>query len=68
MPKIQRVSKTLQNLQKILVQILVQFCVKICFFGGIFAFLEDDDRKPQVPPWAIKVVLDEDELDENRKE
>lgn len=37
-------------------------------YDVIFAFLEDDDRKPQVPPWAIKVVLDEDELDENRKE
>ena len=33
-------------------------------YDVIFAFLEDDERKPQVPPWAIQVVLDGDELED----
>ena len=33
-------------------------------YDVIFAFLEDDERKPQVPPWAIQVVLDRDEMEE----
>lgn len=33
-------------------------------YDVIFAFLEDDERKPQVPPWAIQVVLDRDQMEE----
>lgn len=33
-------------------------------YDVIFAFLEDDTRKPQVPVWAIQVVLDGEELEE----
>ncbi len=33
-------------------------------YDVIFAFLEEDERKPQVPPWAIQVVLDRDEMEE----
>lgn len=29
-----------------------------------FVFLREDDNVPQVPPWAIKVVLEEEELEE----
>lgn len=27
-----------------------------------FVFLQDDDNAPKVPPWAIKLVLEEDEI------
>lgn len=33
-------------------------------YDVIFAFLEKDDKKPQVPGWAIQVVLDSEELEE----
>lgn len=36
-------------------------------YDVIFAFLEDDDKKPQVPPWAIKVVLEDGELEDGSK-
>lgn len=29
-----------------------------------FVFLREDDNVPQVPPWAIKVVLEEEDLEE----
>ncbi len=29
-----------------------------------FVFLHEDDNAPKVPPWAIKLVLDEEELEE----
>lgn len=29
-----------------------------------FVFLHEDDNAPQVPPWAIKLVLEEEELEE----
>ena len=29
-----------------------------------FAFLHDDENAPKVPPWAIKLVLDEEELED----
>lgn len=34
-------------------------------YDVIFAFLQDDDQLKAVPPWAIKVILSEDELEEN---
>ena len=33
-------------------------------YDVIFAFLDEDDKKPQVPPWAIRAVLEEEELKE----
>ncbi len=33
----------------------------------IFAFLGEDDRAPAVPPWAIRVVLEEEELEEREQ-
>lgn len=33
-------------------------------YDVIFAFLDEDDRSPAVPPWAIKAVLNGDELEE----
>lgn len=36
-------------------------------YDVIFAFLQDDDRLPAVPPWAIKVILNEDELEEHEE-
>ena len=33
-------------------------------YDVIFAFLNEDDRRPQVPVWAIQVILEEDELEE----
>lgn len=33
-------------------------------YDVIFAFLDDNDTRPTVPPWAIKVVLEEEELEE----
>ncbi len=32
-----------------------------------FVFLHDDDNAPKVPPWAIRLVLDEEDLDEDEK-
>lgn len=32
-------------------------------YDVIFAFLEDDDRQPVIPPWAIRVVLEEEQLE-----
>ena len=32
-------------------------------YDVIFAFLDDNDTRPMVPPWAIKVVLEEEELE-----
>ena len=32
-------------------------------YDVIFAFLDDNDTRPVVPPWAIKVVLEEEELE-----
>lgn len=31
-------------------------------YDVIFAFLDDNDTRPVVPPWAIKVVLEDEEL------
>lgn len=33
-------------------------------YDVIFAFLDEDDRTPAVPPWAIRVTLSGDELEE----
>lgn len=33
-------------------------------YDVIFAFLDEDDRAPAVPPWAIRVTLSGDELEE----
>lgn len=33
-------------------------------YDVIFAFLEDEERQPAVPPWAIEVVLNGNELEE----
>ncbi len=30
----------------------------------VFAFLQEDDRAPEVPSWAVKVVLSEEELEQ----
>ncbi len=30
-----------------------------------FLFLNDDENAPKVPPWAIRIVLDEEDLEEN---
>lgn len=35
-------------------------------YDVIFAFLNDDDQSPAVPPWAIRVVLNEEELEERK--
>lgn len=32
-------------------------------YDTIFAFLDDSDERPEVPPWAIPVVLNEDEIE-----
>ena len=32
-------------------------------YDVIFAFLDEDDRQPPIPPWAIRVVLDEEQLE-----
>ena len=32
-------------------------------YDVIFAFLREDDKQPEVPPWAIRVVLEEDALE-----
>ncbi|MBO5291895.1 MAG: hypothetical protein J6B10_01765 [Lachnospiraceae bacterium] len=32
-------------------------------YDVIFAFLEEDDRAPQVPPWAIRAVLSEEDVE-----
>lgn len=32
-------------------------------YDVIFAFLREDDEQPAVPPWAIRVVLEEDALE-----
>lgn len=32
-------------------------------YDVIFAFLREDDRQPEVPPWAIRVVLEEEALE-----
>lgn len=32
-------------------------------YDVIFAFLEDDDNQPQIPSWAIRVVLEEEQLE-----
>ena len=29
----------------------------------IFAFLNEDDQQPPIPPWAIRVVLEEEQLE-----
>lgn len=34
-------------------------------YDVIFAFLDEDDRSPAVPPWAIRVTLSGDELEES---
>lgn len=31
-------------------------------YDTIFAFLEEDDRQPEIPPWAMKVILNEDDV------
>lgn len=33
-------------------------------YDTIFVFLDEDDRQPEVPFWAVKVVLDRDEIEE----
>lgn len=33
-------------------------------YDVIFAFLQEDDRAPEVPGWAVKVVLPEEELEQ----
>lgn len=35
-------------------------------YDTIFAFLNDDGTRPPLPPWAIKVVLEDEELDAAR--
>ena len=32
-------------------------------YDTIFAFLEEDDRQPEIPPWAIRVVLSEEDIE-----
>lgn len=34
-------------------------------YDVIFAFLNEDERRPAVPHWALPVVLEEEELEEN---
>lgn len=33
----------------------------------LFAFVKDDDKTPGLPPWALKVVLEEEELEERQE-
>ena len=33
-------------------------------YDVIFAFLNEDERRPAVPHWALPVVLEEEELEE----
>ena len=35
-------------------------------YDTIFAFLNEDETRPPLPPWAIKVVLDEENLEEEK--
>lgn len=35
-------------------------------YDVMFAFLKEDEHAPKLPPWAYKVVLDEDELERDR--
>lgn len=37
-------------------------------YNSIFVFLDDDRTRPQVPPWAIKVILEEEQLKEDADE
>ena len=34
-------------------------------YDTAFVFLEEDDRAPAVPPWAIKLVLDTEQLEKD---
>lgn len=36
-------------------------------YNSIFVFLDEDNTRPQVPPWAIKVVLEPEQLEEVRE-
>ncbi len=36
-------------------------------YDVMFTFLNDNEAGPKVPPWAIKVVLEEEELEEERE-
>lgn len=40
------------------------FPVKMPAYDTAFVFLNDDYQQPQIPPWAIKLVLSEEELEE----
>lgn len=33
-------------------------------YDAAFVFLKEDDNAPKVPPWAIRIVLEEEELEE----
>lgn len=37
-------------------------------YDVIFAFLDEDENRAPVPPWSMKVVLESEELEEDRKE
>ncbi len=37
-------------------------------YDCLFAFLKEDEHAPKLPPWAFKVVLDEDELEIESRE
>lgn len=37
-------------------------------YDVIFAFINEDERRPSVPHWALQVVLEEDELEEDTDE
>lgn len=37
-------------------------------YDTAFVFLEEDDRAPAVPPWAIKLVLDTEQLEKDDEE
>lgn len=36
-------------------------------YDTAFVFLDEDDRAPAVPPWAIKVILNEEQLEEQEE-
>lgn len=37
-------------------------------YDAAFVFLKEDDNAPKVPPWAIRIVLDEEELEGEERE
>lgn len=35
-------------------------------YNSLFVFLDEDNTRPQVPPWAIKIILEPETVDEHK--